>query len=971
MPVQRKLVVGVASLSILVAALLAWHSCGTRGASPSNSTSGGARSASLPGKRNKDATATGPASLAGRVTRASDGAGIAGAVVSIAPAEIMAMIVKNDAPTMVAIADANGVWKAPRVRPGAYVVAAAATGYLPTARAKLTVAAGEARTGVDLVLAAGGTVVRGTVTDIGGGPIAEARVTANPDRIPDLFGHADLVALTGADGRYELTLPDGAFELHATHDDYRGDEESVEVAGAPLTVDFKLVPGAVIRGQVIARDTNKPVPGALVNAGNGNAIADDAGNFTLRSLAAGSLEIKAIGRGYASATPTQVAVGIGEQIDGVRVLVERAYSIAGRVVRKGKQEGLAGVTLGAFSIARKTFGLALEPSGDDGSFEIVGLRPAGYMLFAVGEGSVPDLGKNVEVVDKDVTGVIVELDAGVTLVGRVEPPVASVQIAVEPTGSIGFANMFEAVKAALVRGETDARGQFALHNVPAGSFVLKASATDGRSGSTPALVGAVDVDGIVVKLEPRGSVSGRVVDTSGKPAGGIAVEANRTDDHESGKISFSRRRNDTTTAPDGTFKLVGLDTGKYRVEAIADRDDRFARTTKKDSKSHVELDIAAGAPKTGVTLTIEARDGIIRGVVLGPDRKPTGDAWVTAHHTREHTDSGDDDAPRRRWGGSAPVLTNAEGQFTIGKLERGTYDLVVQGPRGATHAEKPGVKTGDSTTIQLLSLGTLAGKVTAAGAPVAKYDIECKSDNGTREQHVEAKDGAYQLDHMTPGAYRCEVDSDVGTVTAKLDIGASPMQRDFALTRWASLTGTVVSALDRKPVAGVLVFAGTDYSERRFMTAIAGTAPKTDANGRFIVEHVGVGKGKAVVMPNEGFQPLGTRDYTVAEGQRVDIGTIEIVPPRTGDAGTFGLSTSVDSGNLVVASVKEGGPAATAGVQVGDRITAINGRDVAQLTPALAALLIASGNVGVGQQVMLSLQRASTPIQVALVSVKW
>ena len=35
------------------------------------------------------------------------------------------------APTLVAVTDANGEWKAPRVMPGAYVVAATAKGYLP------------------------------------------------------------------------------------------------------------------------------------------------------------------------------------------------------------------------------------------------------------------------------------------------------------------------------------------------------------------------------------------------------------------------------------------------------------------------------------------------------------------------------------------------------------------------------------------------------------------------------------------------------------------------------------------------------------------------------------------------------------------------------------------------------------------------------------------------------------------------
>ena len=204
-----------------------------------------------------------------------------------------------------------------------------------------------------------------------------------------------------------------------------------------------------------------------------------------------------------------------------------------------------------------------------------------------------------------------------------------------------------------------------------------------------------------------------------------------------------------------------------------------------------------------------------------------------------------------------------------------------------------------------------------------------------------------------------------------VNVAAGPTKRDFALTRWATVTGVVVSALDRKPVPGVLAFAGNDFSEKRFISALTGDAPKTDANGRFSVARVPLGKGKLVMMPDEGLQPLGMRDYTATEGQIVDLGTIEIVPPRTGDAGTFGLATNLEGDKLVVSYVKDGGPAAIAGVRAGDRITAINGRDVSSLTPQVASLLLQSGNVGVGNQVTLSLDRGGTIVQVSLVSVKW
>lgn len=924
------------------------------------------------------------ASLEGRVTRAADGAGIPGATVSLAPAELMAMFVSNDAPTLVAVTDASGGWKAPNVRPGAYVVAATATGFLPSTRAKLTVGAAEQRRGVDLVLAAGGTIVRGTVSDVGGGPIPDARITATPQKMPELSGRANLVVTTNAEGQYELTLADGEFNLRATHDDYTGDSEPVELAGRPVTVDFTLVPGAVIRGHIVARDSGKPVVGGLVRAesgrrgrgGSGSTFADDDGKFVLRGLDAGAIEISAFGRGYASVSPTVVSVGVGEQLEGVTVVVDRAYSISGRTVRKSApSEGLSGITLGAFSIAAKSFGLALEPSAEDGAFEIVGLRPASYIVGAVGEGSVPEIGKTVDVVDKDVEGVLIELAAGVTIAGRVEPPLARVNISIAPQGAIGIANMFEAAKAMLVHGETDATGAFVLNHVPAGAFTLNAAAPAGDAGELPLLVGDAPQAGLVVRLEARASVSGRVIDTSGSPVAAASVDASRLDDDKPVKISFSGGAGrDATTRPDGTFTIKGLDPGKYSVRASVGSEDRLEAMLSKGkaSKAAVELELVAATPRTGVTLTVEARDGTLRGTVIAPDNRPAADAWVRARRVVDRPEGLPAGAMRYLDATGPPVLTNADGQFTIGKLRKGTYNVSVEGPRGATHGEKLGVKTGDSVTIQLVSLGTLTGKVTLAGSPVLAYDIACDGKGQELERHVTDKDGAYSLERLRPGRFDCTASGDAGTAKGTVEVPAGAATLDLALTRWATVTGIVVSVLDGKPIAGVNVFAGGEaFSPANFGSVLAGKAPVTDPAGRFAVERVGVGQGKVFVMPRDGFTPLGTRDYTAGEGQRVDVGTIEIVPPRSGDAGTFGLATAIEGDQLVVTTVKEGGPAASAGVQVGDRIKSINDREIATLTLPIASLLLASGNVGVGQQARLVLDRTGTQVAVTLISVKW
>ena len=93
---QRRAAVGIGLLVVLIAGVVAWRSCGRGSSAHSASTGQSATGTTTGGKRTKDARVATPASLAGRVTRASDGAGIPNATVSIAPAEILAMIIQSE-----------------------------------------------------------------------------------------------------------------------------------------------------------------------------------------------------------------------------------------------------------------------------------------------------------------------------------------------------------------------------------------------------------------------------------------------------------------------------------------------------------------------------------------------------------------------------------------------------------------------------------------------------------------------------------------------------------------------------------------------------------------------------------------------------------------------------------------------------------------------------------------------------------
>jgi protocatechuate 3,4-dioxygenase beta subunit len=860
---MRRHVVLAVVVVVLVAAIVLWRRGGKHDEATRSEDRGSAAALRVP------RAPAAPASLAGRVTHKADGSPLAGATVAVAMAGLGPLAKNHDAPPAIATTDASGAWSLTQLAPGTYVVTAAAPGFLPVVHDTVALAPGEHKTGIDLALEPGGTRVHGTISDVGGGGIVGAHVLATRNAFTEMLGGklAPFVTASGNDGRYELTLPPGEFELAVHHDDYTPARREVEVSAKPVVADFALLPGSTIRGQVVVRGSNKPVPGALVSASggrgghggsHGDATADGDGRFTLKSLRGGAISITAAAPGFASASPSIVELGIGEQVDGVRVVVDHAPSIFGRVVERGTQKGIAGVIIGGFSLSAQTQAQAPEPSAADGAFEIVGVKAGSYILFAIGEDKMPEFGKTVDVADKDVTGVVVEMSVGATLSGRVEPArAASIGLAV--AGEVGIGNMFELVKTAFVHAETDASGAFELRHVPPGNFSLVASTREGPAGKLPITVTAADQRGLVIALETRASIAGRVIDTKGAPVAGTRVVARLTEQKMT--IDFSGMgKEGATSGDDGSFKIVGLEAGQYTVHA-SDLEEMMqsAEERKEAKKKRPVIDLAAGAERTGVVVTVAARDGVIRGVVIGADGQPAPDSWVTAHL-----------APRAGMSvmgdyadyfGPPPVLTKEGGKFTIDKLRDGTYVVVADGPRGASRAQKTDVKPGDTITLELAPLGTLSGHVMQRAAPLAAYDLDCRGPAGRVDRHVEAADGSYTLEHLAPGHYACEATADAGTADGEVEVPAGAATLELTLVPWASIVGTVVSVLTGKPVPNVAAIVSSGHGDtKEIANLLIGGGPSTDASGRFTIDHVGAGSGSVTLMAMGNLSsPLATK----------------------------------------------------------------------------------------------------------------
>ncbi|HEU0035573.1 MAG TPA: carboxypeptidase-like regulatory domain-containing protein [Kofleriaceae bacterium] len=740
---RRWLIVG---LSALVALALAIGFGVTRMRSTTRSTAPAARAVAPVAPASRAAVSR--SELAGTAVRAADHLPVAGALVTITRVDTL----DPDEPALVASTARDGAWRI-ELAPGTYWVAATAPG-LWARHDPIVVPAGGRVDGIELALVAGARL-RGTVTDVLGGPVGGARIAVRAV-VTRKADTPELVTIANERGEYELAIGAGVFVATASHDDYTHASHRVAVDG-DRTLDFTLTPGGVIRG-VVVTSSGDPVPRAKLEARGGHtqartgavsAIADDDGRFELRGLGSGSIAVTALGHGVASREPVVVALGFGEQADDVRVVVDPARSISGRVVRGS--EPVAGARVIALSVSTSRVIAALGPTATDGRFEIVGLRPGDYRLAALGDALA--LGPTVTLGDATVTDAIVELGRGVTIAGRVEPA-GIATIALRPRDP--KPGVIAALPALLAHAESDASGTFVLRDVVPGAYTLVATMADGRTGEV-ALDAARDQRDLVVALAARATLVGRVVDPRGAPVAGVRVVALSSE--------LAPSPPNAITDATGAFRLVGLALGTI---ALAVKDDQGVLAT--DGKPLA----IAGAGEHTVTLVAEARDAELHGTVVDAAHRPVADVWVTARQVggRDVPIPGEPSATLA----TPPVLTDEHGAFTITGLRHARYEVAAETATGSARAIGLGT-AGSAVTLVLANVTAIEGRVTSRGAPVEQFELACRGPAVRITHHVEARDGRFTVPQASAGMYTCTATTAAGTATRTFVVpSASPIE---------------------------------------------------------------------------------------------------------------------------------------------------------------------------------------------------
>jgi hypothetical protein len=376
-------------------------------------------------------------------------------------------------------------------------VLAVASGYAEARSKQITIATGELVEGIDITLSAG-TFVFGKVTDSHNVAVAGAQITARPEvGLP-------LDAFSDGDGMYRLGPITGKVELVANAYGHVEYHRVVDVAaGKGRTAGEQREDIVLDAADAILAGTLDDAAGAAVaaatidvisGAGEGrHAVTGPDGTFSLDMLPKGRVRVRVTHPDYPPAELDAVASTTGER---ARLRLALGGQVEGVLLDEGNGDPVPGMTIDA----RGPGGATADATTDaKGLWKLGPLRPGAWRVEVKLPGFLPATRQ---------LDVPVSLAPGVTSVRDVRIELARGALVggtVRDRRGQRLAGAHISVKRADGRGDpvevdTDAQGEFLIHDAPTGELIVGATWGDASGSTSTAVRPGAEVLGLTIEV---------------------------------------------------------------------------------------------------------------------------------------------------------------------------------------------------------------------------------------------------------------------------------------------------------------------------------------------------------------------------------------------------------------------------------------------------------------------------------------
>jgi uncharacterized GH25 family protein len=564
---------------------------------------------------------------------------------------------------------------------------------------------------------------------------------------------------TGADGIVQFKgVSPGWAQVIATKTGFAPGDGVAVVGTGGITVQLEIVMrgGATVSGKVVD-EAGKPIANARVvprDAGRfwqpvdvlHDAVVTSAdGTFAFPALAAGSYRFGAFHDMLAPGDSATYTIDGTTPTTGVEIVLKAGGVIRGIVRDTSKQPvPHASVRVGPGIVDGNMMagfgGNTRQVTADeDGTFEIRALSRTKLRLRAESETATSkivdvDLSKQAEQskveLILDVTGMI----AGV-VVDAANDPVPEVQVSAFPDMFKG-AELENMAMSGFSTATTDGGGRFTIRGLADGDYRVwayrsQAGANPWSQQGTPAKPGDLDLR---IVLPKPGGIKGKIVLAGGGPPKLATVS-----------IGWAAQ----TPAVGGAFSIDDVQPGDHDVTF---RGPEFAELIKPDVK------VEPGKVTDIGTITVK-RGRRLAGRVVDKNGAPVANARVKVGKmlwSQGNEASANDDMDQMF--GLRVAVTGEDGGFAVVGISPEGGLAVAEHPdrgRSAPLQIAAGDRDPPDATMTLRGFGSITGKVTSKGEPVAKAMVMVSPKGAAQIVSVQSgDDGTYVIDKVAEGEHK-------------------------------------------------------------------------------------------------------------------------------------------------------------------------------------------------------------------------